>query len=103
MVGVAFSTWYVLLPAYKMLDRFCLQAYLPPLTPSRRCATTTMESKPKAEVRSASVVIMHMSFTIVLVGSVLYDDMYIPTEGRFNGFGGKWKYLTHLNLVSCEF
>lgn len=37
----------------------------------------------------------------VLTGSLVADALILPTHTeRFAGFGGKWKFLTHLNLVS---
>lgn len=38
----------------------------------------------------------------VLVGSLIADAQTLPAvyQHRFGKFGGKWKYLTHLNLVS---
>lgn len=42
-------------------------------------------------------------FAACFVGSLIYDEIVVPPGNlalRFSDYGGKWKYLTHLNMVS---
>lgn len=46
---------------------------------------------------------VYACYATCLIGSLVYDEVFVPahhTKLRFGGFGGKWKYLTHLNMVS---
>jgi len=44
---------------------------------------------------------IYVCFAVCFVGSLVFDSVFVPPENlrrRFSDFGGKWKYLTHLNM-----
>ena len=54
-------------------------------------------------VRFAVKLSAYSCFAACFVGSLIYDEIVVPPGNlalRFSDFGGKWKYLTHLNMVS---
>ena len=54
-------------------------------------------------VRFAVKLSAYSCFAACFVGSLIYDEIVVPPGNlalRFSDYGGKWKYLTHLNMVS---
>ena len=54
-------------------------------------------------VRFAVKLSAYSCFAACFVGSLIYDELVVPPGNlalRFSDYGGKWKYLTHLNMVS---
>jgi len=43
--------------------------------------------------------LIYLSFFSVFAGSLIFDAERVPLSTKANSFGGKLKFLTHLNLV----